>query len=71
MYLISGDKEGRISIWDSNTFELKNILHGHSGSIYSLSISPDDIKIISAGDYTVRVWKLENEDEKSKINSVN
>jgi WD40 repeat protein len=58
--LISGDKEGNISIWDSNKFELKNHLKGHSGSIYSLSISPDDLKIISAGDYTVRIWKLEN-----------
>ena len=43
------------SVWDLETCTEKSKLEGHSGSVFSVSISPDGKTIVSgSGDKTIR-----------------
>ena len=44
-------------VWDAVTGEIINTLTGHSGSVTSVSFSPDGSRIVSGSqDNSVRVW---------------
>jgi WD40 repeat protein len=49
--------DGTIKLWDYFGSLLQTIL-GHSAAVNQISFSQDDQSFISAGDRTVRVWKL-------------
>ncbi|KAF4615147.1 hypothetical protein D9613_003435 [Agrocybe pediades] len=63
-YLISGDSQGTIRVWDAQTGAIQSEpLHNrHTSTAMSLAISPDGSKIISAfgGNSTIVVWNTSN-----------
>ncbi|KII90799.1 hypothetical protein PLICRDRAFT_174166 [Plicaturopsis crispa FD-325 SS-3] len=59
-YIFSGSQCHDISVWDKQTFNLKTILRGHTGSILSLEYAEDRRWLFSSsGDSTVRIWSTE------------
>ncbi|XP_015209172.2 protein FAN isoform X1 [Lepisosteus oculatus] len=54
--LVSGSKEGIVSIWDATSFELLHQVICHSGKINAISFSPDSRHVLTAGeDRTLKV----------------
>lgn len=47
-----------IHVWDIDTGKELSICVGHSGGIGSVAISPDQTRLLSAADTTVRLWDL-------------
>ncbi|KAF9485857.1 glutathione degradosome [Pholiota conissans] len=59
-YIFSGSQNRHISVWDKNTFQLKTILRGHTGSVLGLEYAPKEKWLFSSsGDSTVRVWSTD------------
>ncbi|PPQ77469.1 hypothetical protein CVT25_011339 [Psilocybe cyanescens] len=59
-YIFSGSQNQDISVWDKETFQLKDTLRGHSGSVLCLEYAKDKKWLFSSsGDSTVRVWSTE------------
>lgn len=53
----ASDGDKTVRVWDIVTQTVSRVLAGHTSSILSLAVSPDDRWIISGGrDSTVRVW---------------
>jgi WD40 repeat protein len=49
----------RCKVWDAQTGQETLTLKGHSGSVTSVSFSPDGKRIVSgSGDDTLKVWDL-------------
>lgn len=69
-YIASAGDDQIIYIWNAETNELVgNPLIGHTGPIISISFSPDDKKIISAGylfDFSVRIWDVKSRKQLGK-----
>jgi WD40 repeat protein/uncharacterized caspase-like protein len=60
--LISGDENGIIKLWqlENNTAKLIKNLTGHTDSVKTVAISPDNQYLASAGyDKTIKIWNLE------------
>lgn len=55
--LASGDQDGEIRLWDTETFTLKNELSAHLLAVQSLAFSPNG-RLLAAGsqDYTISIW---------------
>ncbi|MCT9930561.1 TIR domain-containing protein [Planotetraspora sp. A-T 1434] len=55
--LITGDSGGAIRVWDLATGQIRRQLHGHSGAVYRLVLSPDG-RLLAAGDGqgVLRLW---------------
>ncbi|KJA17478.1 hypothetical protein HYPSUDRAFT_146481 [Hypholoma sublateritium FD-334 SS-4] len=59
-YIFSGSQSRHIAVWDKNTFQLKSVLRGHTGSILSLEYASEEKWLFSSsGDSTVRIWSTE------------
>ncbi len=60
--IISGGEDHSIKIWNTQTKELIKTFEGHTGSIISITLSPNNKELVSAGssDHTVRFWSLNN-----------
>lgn len=59
--LWAGCSDFTIKIFDVETFQLKNILEGHTNSIFSIQFTNDFKKLISGGrDASLRIWETEN-----------
>src|SRR5262249_12959813 len=58
-HIVSGDRDGKVLVWDLATGEGVCTLEGHSSSVNAVAVSPDGAHIVSGGkDQTVRVWDL-------------
>ncbi|KIM24762.1 hypothetical protein M408DRAFT_26729, partial [Serendipita vermifera MAFF 305830] len=59
--IISGSYDDTIRVWDAETGRtVLGPLQGHSGSVNSVSFSPDGKRIVSGScDATIRVWDVE------------
>jgi WD40 repeat protein len=60
--LISGFNDGKIVTWNTTTWQQIAVLTGHTGIVYNIAISPNDLILASVGtsDRTARLWDLEN-----------
>ena len=59
--LLSGDSDGNICWWDTQSEECVRVQKGHQGAVQSLSVSADGKKLASCGDdNTIQLWDLEN-----------
>ncbi|XP_078396574.1 protein FAN isoform X3 [Cetorhinus maximus] len=48
--LVSGNKEGTVSIWDLTTLTVLHQIHCHLGAINDVAFSPDSHHVLSAGE---------------------
>lgn len=61
-FFVSGAKDKKIKIWDSETGGLLKTLEGHTNFVNSVSISPDGNFIASASnDKTIKIWDRKKE----------
>ena len=59
--IISGSRDYRIKIWNSNSGRVIKTLAGHSGYVYSIIISKNDEFVISASyDIVIKIWDSKN-----------
>ncbi|KAK7039186.1 hypothetical protein VNI00_010091 [Paramarasmius palmivorus] len=57
VYIFSGSQNEDIMVWDKKTFQLKDTLRGHTGSVLALVYAEDKGWLFSSsGDSTVRIW---------------
>ncbi|RPD54678.1 Zn-dependent exopeptidase [Lentinus tigrinus ALCF2SS1-7] len=55
--IYTGTQDGQICVWDKDSFKLRAVWSGHTGSILALEYAPDRHWLFSAsGDSTIRVW---------------
>ncbi len=58
-WLVSGDCDGNLFLWDATSGTLTTGLIGHSKHITSLAITNDGKKVASASwDHTIRIWEI-------------
>ena len=58
-YIVSGDKDGKLIVWDVKKRTLLKSIQGHEESILSLDISGNGKYIATCGrDETVKIWSL-------------
>ncbi|RAM53032.1 MAG: hypothetical protein C6Y22_02755 [Hapalosiphonaceae cyanobacterium JJU2] len=57
--LVSGDRTGRLNIWNLRTNTLQKTLIEHKSEIKSIAISPDEKTIVSTGnDGQIKIWDV-------------
>ncbi|ESK84684.1 beta-ala-his dipeptidase [Moniliophthora roreri MCA 2997] len=57
VYIFSGSQNEDIMVWDKKTFQLKDTLRGHTGSVLALVYADEKGWLFSSsGDSTVRIW---------------
>ncbi|MEW9531421.1 TIR domain-containing protein [Microbispora sp. NPDC049125] len=55
--LVTGDSSGAIRVWDLATGRIVHHLHGHSGAVYRLVLSPDGTRLAAGdGQGVLRIW---------------
>ena len=63
-FLISGNTDGTLTVWDATTGTEVRTLRGHEKGVGSLALSPDGIRIASgSGDGTIKIWDFNNGSE--------
>jgi WD40 repeat protein len=56
--IVSGNEDGKVKIWDSESGSLIEVLEGHTGSVFSV-LAFSNIKLISgSGDRTIKIWEV-------------
>ena len=59
-YIISGSIDDTLKVWEMGTWKEITTFRGHSGSVYSVTVTPDSRYVISgSSDRTLKVWDLE------------
>jgi WD40 repeat protein len=59
--LLSGDSDGIIRWWDSQSGECVKLQKRHQGAVRSLSVSTDGLRLASCGDdNAIQVWDLQS-----------
>ncbi len=60
-WLVTGDSQGSIRIWDAKTYKEIETLPGHRARIYDLEFNPDNNLLASSSlDGTVKLWDCTN-----------
>jgi serine/threonine protein kinase/WD40 repeat protein len=61
-YIVTGQNNGEILLWDANSGNCANVIRGHGeGPVNSLQFSKDGARLLSgATDKTVRLWDVES-----------
>jgi WD40 repeat protein len=54
---ISGDEDGSVRVWDTGTGTCLHALTGHRDLVYSVALSADGQRILSASRGEVRLWR--------------
>jgi F-box and WD-40 domain protein 1/11 len=55
--IISGLRDNTIKLWQRDTLECSQVLHGHTGSVLCLQYD-DNVIVSGSSDATVRVWNI-------------
>lgn len=59
--IISGSSDNTLRIWDTESAQCLDVLHGHRSRIWDLSTTHEGDFVASAsGDSTVKIWNLKN-----------
>ena len=59
-YLVSGDREGNLSVWTVASWQESRELIGHTNGITAVAFHPNGSQVITASrDHTVHVWDFE------------
>jgi WD40 repeat protein len=67
-YVVSGSRDGVLSVWDVTTSKELRRLMGHSGAILAVGLSPDGRWIASGGeDASLRLWSISGISELRRI----
>ena len=66
--LVSGDKSGKIIVWNAETGEIKKVLHEHDNKITDIAFSNAGTLMASASyDGKIKIWNLRNWQEIKNI----
>ncbi|MFF9854351.1 WD40 repeat domain-containing protein [Streptomyces litmocidini] len=58
-FVVSGEDDGRIRIWDTATGRCVRTLEGHTEDVYGIALTPDDRFLLSGStDGTLSLWEL-------------
>ncbi len=57
--IIPASEDKTLKIWETKSGKLQSTLHGHTGSIRCLALSPDDRLIVSGSNKEIRLWKFD------------
>lgn len=69
-FFATGHENGKIIIWDANTFTKVLSIKGHSKRVLSVDYSPDGETIISGSeDEAIKFWNIHNGKEVNTINT--
>ena len=50
-----------IYVYDADNFQLKNVLHGHDNSVFSIALNPSGTRLVSGSrDAQLKVWDVQN-----------
>ena len=59
-WLVAGDEDGTVRVYDVRSGGPPRPLDGHTGRIFSLAISPDGRRLLSGSrDFSTRLWELD------------
>jgi WD40 repeat protein len=65
---INPNRPGDIKVWDAQTGQELPALKGHTGSVSSVTVSPDGKRLASAGGGEVKVWDAQTGQELLSLN---
>lgn len=69
-YLAGGGHDGKITIWDTKTFEKERTLSEHDGFIFSVAFTPGGKYLVSgSSDQTIRFWDKNTFEETKRVTS--
>jgi WD40 repeat protein len=61
--LASGDSEGSIHLWDLETGEKRGVWKAHSGIVWGLAFTRDNVLLSASADRTARAWHTDTQKE--------
>lgn len=57
---VSSDSDGQLKIWETQTGEVRRILDGHYGDVYTCRFFPSGVVVLSGGvDMQLKIWSAE------------
>ncbi|KAL4232951.1 Proteasomal ATPase-associated factor 1 [Mactra antiquata] len=57
---VSSDSEGKLKIWETKNGEVRRLLEGHLGDVYTCRLFPSGIVVLSGGsDMMLKIWSAE------------
>src|SRR5206468_2773765 len=66
--IVSAGEDGRIRLWDSESYRLVSMLGGHNGLVTAVAFAPDTGMLASVGaDRTIRLWDLPTGTERASL----